>query len=340
MADGDTVRALLLGSAVNNDGSRKVGFTAPGMDGQVRVISAAQAVAGVTADEVSYVEAHGTATALGDRIELAALAKVFGADPDAERVLGAVKSNVGHLDTCAGMAGLIKTVLCLHHRTLVPTAHFERPTDGLAETGFRVLTAAEDWSRPDGTRIAGVSSFGIGGTNAHVILQDPPPLPRTARPAPQATGWEVLPLSARTPEALERAAARLDDALAAPDAPDLSDAAHTLQIGRTAHAWRAAVPVPRRAPPDRSPRSGPSGPPTASRTSSCCTPARAPGRPAWPPRRTRRNPPSARPWTVRWRPWSPGRGRRPGRCCWTPRTRTSSIAPRWRSRRSSPSSTR
>ncbi|MGW6833679.1 SDR family NAD(P)-dependent oxidoreductase [Streptomyces sp. NPDC054949] len=246
VADGDTVRALLLGSAVNNDGSRKVGFTAPGMDGQVRVISAAQAVAGVTADEVSYVEAHGTATALGDRIELAALAKVFGADPDAERVLGAVKSNVGHLDTCAGMAGLIKTVLCLHHRTLVPTAHFERPTDGLAETGFRVLTAAEDWSRPDGTRIAGVSSFGIGGTNAHVILQDPPPLPRTARPAPQATGWEVLPLSARTPEALERAAARLDDALAAPDAPDLSDAAHTLQIGRTAHAWRAAVPAPRR----------------------------------------------------------------------------------------------
>lgn len=245
VADGDTVRAVLLGSAVNNDGSRKVGFTAPGMDGQVRVISAAQAVAGVTPDEVSYVEAHGTATALGDRIELAALAKVFGADPDAERVLGAVKSNVGHLDTCAGMAGLIKTVLCLHHRTLVPTVHFERPTDGLAETGFRVLTAAEDWSRPDGTRIAGVSSFGIGGTNAHVILQDPPPLPRPARPAPRATGWEVLPLSARTPEALERAAARLDVALAAPDAPDLFDAAHTLQTGRTAHAWRAAVPVPR-----------------------------------------------------------------------------------------------
>ncbi|MEU9417335.1 SDR family NAD(P)-dependent oxidoreductase [Streptomyces sp. NPDC048272] len=245
VADGDTVRALLLGSAVNNDGSRKVGFTAPGMDGQVRVISAAQAVAGVTPAEVSYVEAHGTATALGDRIELAALARAFGSAPDAERVLGAVKSNVGHLDTCAGMAGLIKTVLCLQHRTLVPTAHFERPSEGLAETGFRVLTAAEGWSRPDGERVAGVSSFGIGGTNAHVILQDPPPLPRPARPAPRATGWEVLPLSARTPEALERAAARLDGALAAPGAPDLSDAAHTLQTGRTAHAWRGAVLAPR-----------------------------------------------------------------------------------------------
>ncbi|MDX3128264.1 type I polyketide synthase [Streptomyces europaeiscabiei] len=244
VADGDTVRAVLLGSAVNNDGARKVGFTAPGMDGQIRVISAAQAVAGVTPADVSYVEAHGTATALGDRIELAALARVFASAAGRQRVLGAVKSNVGHLDTCAGMAGLIKTVLCLQHRTLVPTAHFERPSPGLADSGFRVLTAAESWTGSDGERIAGVSSFGIGGTNAHLILQDPPPSARAGRPAAQSAGWELLPLSARTPEALERAVSRLDGALAAPAAPSLPDAAHTLQTGRSAHAWRTAVPVP------------------------------------------------------------------------------------------------
>lgn len=243
-ADGDTVRAVLLGSAVNNDGARKVGFTAPGMDGQIRVITAAQAVAGVTPGDVSYVEAHGTATALGDRVELAALAQVFASDPGGQRVLGAVKSNVGHLDTCAGMAGLIKTVLCLQHRTLVPTAHFDRPSTGLADSGFRILTAAESWTGPDGERIAGVSSFGIGGTNAHLILQDPPPLPRPGRPGTHTTGWELLPVSARTPEALERAVSRLDRALAAPTAPALSDVAHTLQTGRTAHGWRTAIPVP------------------------------------------------------------------------------------------------
>ncbi|MFE1577144.1 SDR family NAD(P)-dependent oxidoreductase [Streptomyces fradiae] len=240
VADGDTVRAVLLGSAVNNDGDRKVGFTAPGLDGQVRVITAAQAVAGVGPEDVSCVEAHGTGTALGDRIELTALNRVFATAPDARRVLGAVKSNVGHLDTCAGMAGFIKTVLALRHRTLVPTAHFTRPSPDLDPARFRVLTAPEPWPGADGTRTAGVSSFGIGGTNAHVILQDPPPAARRAEGRADG-GWQVLPLSARGPEALDRLTGRLAEALAAPGAPPLADAAHTLQTGRDPHPWRRAV---------------------------------------------------------------------------------------------------
>ncbi|MFI0242110.1 SDR family NAD(P)-dependent oxidoreductase [Streptomyces sp. NPDC016845] len=241
VADGDTVRAVLLGSAVNNDGDRKVGFTAPGLEGQVRVIGAAQSVAGVGPEDISCLEAHGTGTALGDRIELAALDRVFADAPDPRRVLGAVKSNVGHLDTCAGMAGLIKTVLALQHRTLLPTAHFDTPSPGLDRSRLRVLTAAEPWTGEDGTRTAGVSSFGIGGTNAHVILRDAPPAARRAPRHDTAGGWQVLPLSARTPEALDRLAARLDTALAGPAAPALADAAHTLQTGRTAHPWRRAV---------------------------------------------------------------------------------------------------
>ncbi|GAB2623799.1 hypothetical protein GCM10027168_64680 [Streptomyces capparidis] len=251
VADGDLVRAVILGSAVNNDGSRKVGFTAPGLDGQVRVVRAAQAVAGVTPEQVGYVEAHGTGTALGDRIELTALGRVFG-PRGGPRVLGAVKSNIGHLDTCAGMAGLIKAVLSLQHRTLLPTAHFSRPAAELAGSGFRVLTEAAPWPGPDGTRVAGVSSFGIGGTNAHVVLGDAPPLP-AAGPPPADPGWEVLPVSARSPEALDRATARLGAALTAPDGPPLADAAHTLQTRRRAHPWRRAVPVARHGGPPRLP---------------------------------------------------------------------------------------
>jgi acyl transferase domain-containing protein/aryl carrier-like protein len=255
VADGDTVRAVLVGSAVNNDGDRKVGFTAPGLDGQVRVITAAQSIAGVGPEDISCVEAHGTGTALGDRIELTALGRVFADAPDRGRVLGAVKSNVGHLDTCAGMAGLIKTVLALQHRTLLPTAHFETPSPDLDPDRFRVLGAPEPWEGEDGTRTAGVSSFGIGGTNAHVILQDAPPEAHAA--AGTDRGWQVLPLSARSPEAVERASARLGSTLARPGAPDLADAAHTLQTGRGVHAWRRAIV----APPGRTAPLDLSGPP-------------------------------------------------------------------------------
>ncbi|WP_078901256.1 type I polyketide synthase [Actinacidiphila yeochonensis] len=258
VANGDTVRAVLLGSAVNNDGGRKVGFTAPGLEGQVRVIAAAQSVAAVGPEDISCLEAHGTGTALGDRIELAALDRVFADAPDPRRVLGSVKSNVGHLDTCAGMAGLIKTVLALQHRTLLPTAHFERPSAGLDPGSFRVLTAAEPWPGRQGTRTAGVSSFGIGGTNAHVILRDAPPRPRRAPGSDTDGGWQVLPLSARTPEALDELAVRLDAALARPGAPALADAAHTLQTGRTHRLWRrAGIAAPGRAAAPAAPRRDP-----------------------------------------------------------------------------------
>ncbi len=244
--DGDTIRAVLRGSAVNNDGNHKVGFTAPSTSGQVRVITAAQAVAGVGPEELAYLEAHGTGTALGDQIELAALRKVFADAPESRCALGAVKSNVGHLDTAAGMAGLIKTVLTLQHRTLLPTVHFSRPHPGhgLDGTRFRVLTEAEPWSGPEGAMLAGVSSFGIGGTNAHLVLQEPP---RPATPSAADAGgqgearWQLLPVSARTPAALERSTTALAGALTHGTPVRLGDAAHSLQTGRREFEWRRAV---------------------------------------------------------------------------------------------------
>jgi len=237
LADADTVRAVLLGSAVNNDGSRKVGFTAPSTEGQVRVITSAHALAEVRPGQVSYVEAHGTGTVLGDAVELTALNRVFGPAPATGRVLGAVKSNVGHLDTCAGMAGLIKTVLCLQHRTLVPTAHYRAPHPDLDPQRFRILTRAEPWPAAQGPRVAGVSSFGIGGTNAHVVLREPPAPP----PGGGDASWHVLPLSARSAVALDRLAVRVSAALGEAGAPTIPDAAHTLQTARQVHPQRRAL---------------------------------------------------------------------------------------------------
>ncbi|MBE1485547.1 type I polyketide synthase [Plantactinospora soyae] len=240
LADGDTVRAVVLGSAINNDGGRKVGFTAPSAAGQARVIAAAQSVAGVGPAQVSYLEAHGTATPLGDEIELAALRQVFADAPNPMRVLGSVKSNVGHLDTCAGMAGLIKTVLCLQHRTLVGMPGVRQPRPTVGEASFRVLTEATEWPGPDGTRVAGVSAFGVGGTNAHVVLGDSPSAPPEGRRS-GGSGWQVLPLSARTPAALDRLTDRMRGALQAPKSPALGDVAFTLQVGRRSHPWRRPV---------------------------------------------------------------------------------------------------
>ncbi|MGC5287858.1 SDR family NAD(P)-dependent oxidoreductase [Micromonospora sp. DT231] len=239
--DGDHVYAVIRGSAVNNDGAEKAGFTAPSPRGQAEVIAEALAVAGVDPATVRYVEAHGTGTPLGDPIEVRALTEVFGpvAAPGS-CLLGSVKGNVGHLDTAAGVVGLIKAALAIAHRYLPPTLHYRsaNPATGLDGSPFRVSATGEPWPRtPDPAR-AGVSSFGIGGTNVHVVLEAPPA--SAARGLPEQTG-QVLPVSARTPAALDAACARLADRLAADAGLHLPDVAYTLQSGRVEFPFRRAV---------------------------------------------------------------------------------------------------
>ncbi|MFE9409896.1 beta-ketoacyl synthase N-terminal-like domain-containing protein [Streptomyces sp. NPDC006704] len=242
VADGDHIHAVVRGSAVNNDGSAKIGFTAPSPHGQAEVITEALAVAGVAPRTVQYVEAHGTATPLGDPIEVQALTEAFGPDVPAGSVhLGSVKSNVGHLDAAAGVTGLIKAALALEHRFIPPTAHFRAPNPRLAldKGPFTVDGDGVPWPATEQPPRAGVSAFGIGGTNAHVVLEAAPVLAPAARESDDAD-WQVLPLSARTPEALDAAAARLARALTAQESA-LADAAYTLQLGRAAFPHRRTV---------------------------------------------------------------------------------------------------
>ncbi|HVR98950.1 MAG TPA: amino acid adenylation domain-containing protein, partial [Thermoanaerobaculia bacterium] len=245
LADGDAVDAVIKGSAINNDGSQKVGYTAPGVDGQAEVLRAALAASGVDPRTVTYVEAHGTATPLGDPIEVAALTQAFG---DVERgegrsqrcALGSIKTNIGHLDCAAGVAGLIKTVLALRHGVIPPSLHFERPNPQIdfAAGPFYVNTAATPWEVKDGPRRAGVSSFGIGGTNAHAVLEEAPAVEALAS-SPDA--WHLLVLSARGDEALERATVDLAAHLERHPDLDPADVAYTLQVGRRAFDHRRAV---------------------------------------------------------------------------------------------------
>ncbi|MBV9824057.1 MAG: acyltransferase domain-containing protein, partial [Actinobacteria bacterium] len=224
LADGDTVHAVILGSAINNDGSAKQGFTWPGMAGQVSVVRDALAAAGVQPDSVGYVEAHGTGTTLGDPIEIAALRQVFGAR-STPLLVGSVKPNIGHLDTAAGMAGLLKAVLALRAGVVPPQANFDRPNPALAldEGGIAVPTAPTPWPVP-GVRRAGVTALGVGGTNAHIVLEQAP----ARQPAAVSAPW-IVPLSARTPEALDRLAATTADALAGASPADVLT---TLGAGR------------------------------------------------------------------------------------------------------------
>jgi phthiocerol/phenolphthiocerol synthesis type-I polyketide synthase E len=240
LADRDTVHAVLLGSAVNNDGAAKSGFAAPSADGQAAVISRALAVAGVDPRTVGYVEAHGTGTVLGDPIEVEALSRAYGRDTSDLQwcALGSVKSNLGHLVVVAGMAGLIKAVLALEHRQIPPTLHVRRPNPRIdfASTPFRLATALEPWAG-DGPRRAGVSAFGIGGTNAHVLLEEAPP--RTV--APSAAPRHLLPLSAATADALRGRLADLGRHLAERPDADPGDVAYTLQVGRSELPFRACL---------------------------------------------------------------------------------------------------
>jgi acyl transferase domain-containing protein len=240
LAVGDPVRAVLRGSAVNNDGAAKVGFTAPSIAGQAQVIAEALAMAGLEPSEISYVEAHGTGTTLGDPVEVEALRRAFGDRGRQTCHLGTIKTNIGHLNSAAGVAGLIKTVLMLENRKLVPSLHFESPNPQIdfANSPFRVCTEYGDWTSRDGVpRRAGVSSFGLGGTNSHVVLEEAPALPPRAAEA----GPRLLILSARTPGSLERMTQNLARDLERRPELDLGDVAHTLQIGRRQLAWRCAV---------------------------------------------------------------------------------------------------
>jgi acyl transferase domain-containing protein len=241
-ADGDTIRALVVGNAVNNDGATKVGFTAPSVGGQVEVVTQALSVAGVDPRSVGYVEAHGTGTVLGDSIEVTALSAAYGDGTD-ERGwcgIGSVKANIGHLSQAGGVVGLIKAVLALGHRVIPPTAGFERPHPEIDFAGspYYVVATLTAWE-PDGRgpRRAGVSSLGLGGTNAHVVLQEaPPPDPAPARP-----GTQLVQVSAATPAALAAACTRLAAHLTAHPGLDLRDVSHTLADGRPAYRHRAAV---------------------------------------------------------------------------------------------------
>ena len=240
LADRDTIHAVIRGSAVNNDGSLKVGYTAPSVGGQAAAVREALAVSGVAARSIGYVEAHGTGTPLGDPIEVAALAEAFGSEVSpGSCALGSVKGNIGHLDVAAGVAGLIKAALAVGRGLIPPTLHFERanPELRLERSPFYVNAEAREWPRGGVPRRAGVSSFGIGGTNAHVVVEEAPPL----SPAEESEGGPVLlVLSARSEAALGRACENLAAFLRENPGANLADVAYTLQVGRKAFAHRRA----------------------------------------------------------------------------------------------------
>src|ERR1043165_642767 len=241
LADGDTIHAVIKGSAINNDGSRKAGYTAPSVEGQAAVISEALHMAGVEASSIGYIEAHGTATVLGDPIEMAALTQAFRTGTEAKEfcAIGSVKSNIGHADTAAGVAGLIKTVLALKHKQIPPSLHFERPNPNfdLAARPFYLNSTLRDWPASDTPRRAGVSSFGIGGTNAHVVLEEAPPQDDAGESRPAS----LLLLSAKSSTALEAATANLRQYLRDNPGLNLADVAYTLQAGRRRFDHRRAV---------------------------------------------------------------------------------------------------
>ena len=246
LRDGDHIWGVIRGTAMNNDGAQKVGYTAPSVTGQAAVVAAAMADAGVHAEDIGYIEAHGSGTPLGDPIEVAALTQAFGPTADRQYCpIGSVKTNVGHLDRAAGTTGLIKTTLTLAERLIPPTLHFTTPNPDIDFAGspFYVNTELLSWQPADGRkRIAGVNSLGMGGTNVHMVVEEPPAnRDRRAEDDPTSRRYQVLPVSARTTTAADASCLRLGAHLAAHPDARLADAAYTLQVGRKVFEHRRTV---------------------------------------------------------------------------------------------------
>jgi acyl transferase domain-containing protein/acyl carrier protein len=241
IADGDRIYAVIKGSAINNDGSGKVGYTAPSVNGQAEVIAEAIMLAGVEPETINYIEAHGTGTALGDPIEIKALTQVFHAYTQKKGfcAIGSVKTNIGHLDAAAGVAGLIKTALALKHKLIPPSLNFEQPNPQIdfANSPFYVNTKLQEWQDNGSPRRAGVSSLGIGGTNAHVVLEEAPIVPESST----SRLWQLLVLSAKTATALETTTKNLAQHLKQHPELKLADVAYTLQVGRKEFNYRRVL---------------------------------------------------------------------------------------------------
>jgi amino acid adenylation domain-containing protein len=239
LEDRDHIYAVIKGSAINNDGSDKIGYSAPSVDGQAEVIEAALQMAEVAAEEITYVEAHGTGTPLGDPIEIEALTQAFNTDQRGYCAVGSVKTNFGHLDAAAGVAGFIKTVLALFHGEIPPSLNFKAPNPKIDfdNSPFYVNAGLKPWETGAEPLRAGVSSFGIGGTNAHVVLEQAPAL---QGPGPGEPAHRLLILSARTQSALERRAVQLAEYLTRHAHASFPDVAYTLQVGRKPFEWRWA----------------------------------------------------------------------------------------------------
>jgi phthiocerol/phenolphthiocerol synthesis type-I polyketide synthase E len=239
LASGDHIHAVVRGSAVNNDGRGKIGFTAPSVTGQAAAVRTALSVAGVRADEIGYVEAHGTATALGDPVEVAALTRGFRETTDRRNYcrIGSVKTNIGHTDAAAGVAGLMKATLAVEHGVIPASLHFREPNPAInfADSPFRVNAETAPWPADGGhPRIAAVNSVGIGGTNAHAVVAEPP----YQEPSTSRRSHVLLPISAKTASAADAAGGRLAGFLAEHPGVNLADVSWTLRAGRTHHPHR------------------------------------------------------------------------------------------------------
>ncbi|HEX2924724.1 MAG TPA: amino acid adenylation domain-containing protein [Ruminiclostridium sp.] len=239
--DRDNIYAVIKGSAINNDGSLKVGFTAPSVDGQSEVIAMAQKMAGIDSESITYIETHGTGTQLGDPIEVKALTEAFSAETDKKQfcAIGSVKSNVGHLGAGAGVTGLIKTALSLKNKLLIPSINYEAPNPQIdfENSPFYVNTGLTSWKSEGVPRRAGVSSFGLGGTNAHVVMEEAPEISSSG----DSRDWKLMILSAKSQLSLDKGTERLADFLESNEDINLADATYTLQVGRGEFTHRRMV---------------------------------------------------------------------------------------------------